>query len=59
MSVIRDAVDTWKRRLAELEEQIAPLADEAEQLRALAGRAPRGAPWEDQRLLGLIAQHGR
>src|SRR5690349_17572806 len=33
MSVIRDAVDTWKRRLSELEEQIAPLADEAEQLR--------------------------
>src|SRR3954452_19814395 len=33
MSVIRDAVDTWKRRLSELEEQIAPLADEAERLR--------------------------
>jgi DNA invertase Pin-like site-specific DNA recombinase len=33
MSVIRDAVETWKRRVADLEEQIAPLADEAEQLR--------------------------
>ena len=54
MSVIRDAVDTWKRRLSELEEQIAPLADEAEQLRtaiarleaiepAGAGRRPRAA----------------
>jgi CRP-like cAMP-binding protein len=38
MSVIRDAVDTWKRRLAELEEQIAPLADEAEQLRTAITR---------------------
>ena len=34
MSVIRDAVDTLKHRVADLEEQIAPLADEAEQLRA-------------------------
>jgi CRP-like cAMP-binding protein len=34
MSVIRDAVETWKRRVADLEEQIAPLADEAEQLRS-------------------------
>ena len=33
MSVIRDAVETWKRRVADLEEQIAPLADEAQQLR--------------------------
>ena len=33
MSVIRDAVDSWKSRLAELEKEIAPLADEAEQLR--------------------------
>jgi predicted Rossmann fold nucleotide-binding protein DprA/Smf involved in DNA uptake len=45
MSVIRDAVDTWKRRLSELEEQIAPLADEAEQLEAIeprsSGRRPR------------------
>jgi DNA invertase Pin-like site-specific DNA recombinase len=38
MSVIRDAVDSWKRRLAELEEQIAPLADEAEQLRTAIAR---------------------
>ena len=38
MSVIRDAVDTWKRRLAELEKQIAPLADEAEQLRTAIAR---------------------
>lgn len=38
MSVIRDAVDSWKRRLAELEEQIAPLADEAEQLRTAITR---------------------
>ena len=38
MSVIRDAVDAWKRRLAELEEQIAPLADEAEQLRTAITR---------------------
>jgi DNA invertase Pin-like site-specific DNA recombinase len=38
MSVIRDAVDTWKRRLGELEEQIAPLADEAEQLRTAIAR---------------------
>jgi DNA-binding transcriptional ArsR family regulator len=30
MSVIRDAVDTWKRRLSELEEQIAPLAEAIE-----------------------------
>ena len=37
MSVIRDAVDAWKRRLSELEEQIAPLADEAEQLPAPPG----------------------
>jgi predicted Rossmann fold nucleotide-binding protein DprA/Smf involved in DNA uptake len=34
MSVIRDAVETWKRRVADLEQQIAPLADEAEQLRS-------------------------
>jgi CRP-like cAMP-binding protein len=38
MSVIRDAVETWKRRLSELEEQIAPLADEAEQLRTAITR---------------------
>jgi hypothetical protein len=38
MSVIRDAVDAWKRRLAELEAQIAPLADEAEQLRTAIAR---------------------
>jgi DNA invertase Pin-like site-specific DNA recombinase len=38
MSVIRDAVDTWKGRLGELEEQIAPLADEAEQLRTAIAR---------------------
>jgi hypothetical protein len=38
MSVIRDAVDAWKRRLSELEEQIAPLADEAEQLRTAITR---------------------
>src|SRR3954468_20412097 len=47
MSVIRDAVDTWKRRLSELEEQIAPLADEAEQLRTAITRLeaiePRGS----------------
>jgi DNA invertase Pin-like site-specific DNA recombinase len=54
MSVIRDAVEAWKRRLAELDAQIAPLADEAEQLRtaiarldaiepAKAGRRTRGA----------------
>ena len=53
MSVIRDAVEAWKRRLAELDAQIAPLADEAEQLRtaiarldaiepAKAGRRTRG-----------------
>jgi DNA invertase Pin-like site-specific DNA recombinase len=53
MSVIRDAVEAWKSRLAELEAQIAPLADEAEQLRtaiarldaiepARAGRRTRG-----------------
>jgi hypothetical protein len=34
MSVIRDAVETWKRRVADLEKQIAPLADEAQQLRS-------------------------
>ena len=55
MSVIRDAVEAWKSRLAELEAQIAPLADEAEQLRtaiarldaiepAKAGRRTRAAP---------------
>jgi DNA invertase Pin-like site-specific DNA recombinase len=38
MSVIRDAVDTWKRRVADLEAQIAPLADEAEQLRTAIAR---------------------
>jgi CRP-like cAMP-binding protein len=38
MSVIRDAVDAWKRRLSELEAQIAPLADEAEQLRTAITR---------------------
>jgi DNA invertase Pin-like site-specific DNA recombinase len=38
MSVIRDAVETWKRRLEELEAQIAPLADEAEQLRTAIAR---------------------
>jgi hypothetical protein len=38
MSVIRDAVDSWKRRLEELEAQIAPLADEAEQLRTAIAR---------------------
>jgi hypothetical protein len=38
MSVIRDAVDAWKRRLSELDEQIAPLADEAEQLRTAITR---------------------
>jgi DNA invertase Pin-like site-specific DNA recombinase len=38
MSVIRDAVDAWKLRLSELEEQIAPLADEAEQLRTAITR---------------------
>jgi len=38
MSVIRDAVDAWKRRLSELEEQIAPLAEEAEQLRTAITR---------------------
>jgi DNA invertase Pin-like site-specific DNA recombinase len=34
MTVITDAVETWKARLSELEQQIAPLADEADQLRA-------------------------
>ena len=38
MSVIRDAVDSWKSRLAELEKEIAPLADEAEQLRTAIAR---------------------
>jgi DNA invertase Pin-like site-specific DNA recombinase len=38
MSVISDAVDAWKRRLAELDAQIAPLADEAEQLRTAIAR---------------------
>jgi hypothetical protein len=38
MSVIRDAVESWKRRLEELEAQIAPLADEAEQLRTAIAR---------------------
>jgi CRP-like cAMP-binding protein len=38
MTVITDAVDTWKRRLADLEKQIAPLADEAEQLRTAIAR---------------------
>jgi DNA invertase Pin-like site-specific DNA recombinase len=38
MSVIRDAIETWKGRLAELEAQIAPLADEAEQLRTAIAR---------------------
>ena len=52
MSVIRDAVETWKRRLADLEKQIAPLADEAQQLRSAIdkleaiepGRGARRAP---------------
>ena len=47
MSVIRDAIETWKVRLAELEAQIAPLADEAEQLRTAITRLeaiePRGS----------------
>jgi DNA invertase Pin-like site-specific DNA recombinase len=38
MSVIQDAVAAWKVRLAELDEQIAPLADEAEQLRTVIAR---------------------
>jgi DNA invertase Pin-like site-specific DNA recombinase len=38
MSVIRDAVETWKRRVEDLEAQIAPLADEAEQLRTAIAR---------------------
>jgi DNA invertase Pin-like site-specific DNA recombinase len=38
MSVIKDAVEAWKVRLAELDEQIAPLADEAEQLRTAIAR---------------------
>jgi predicted Rossmann fold nucleotide-binding protein DprA/Smf involved in DNA uptake len=33
MSVIRDTVETLKGRVADLEQQIGPLADEAEQLR--------------------------
>src|SRR6185295_17527262 len=48
MSVIKDAVAAWKVRLAELDEQIAPLADEAEQLRAAIARLetiePGGSP---------------
>jgi CRP-like cAMP-binding protein len=38
MTIITDAVDTWKRRLGDLEKQIAPLADEAEQLRTAIAR---------------------
>jgi DNA-binding transcriptional ArsR family regulator len=38
MTVITDAVDTWKARLADLDKQIAPLADEAEQLRTAIAR---------------------
>src|SRR5690349_1946355 len=38
MSVIAEAVHTWKARLAELDAQIAPLADEAEQLRTAIAR---------------------
>jgi DNA invertase Pin-like site-specific DNA recombinase len=38
MSVIKDAVEAWKVRLADLDEQIAPLADEAEQLRTAIAR---------------------
>jgi predicted Rossmann fold nucleotide-binding protein DprA/Smf involved in DNA uptake len=38
MTIITDAVDTWKARVADLEKQIAPLADEAEQLRTAIAR---------------------
>jgi DNA-binding transcriptional ArsR family regulator len=38
MSVIRDAVDAWQGRLAELEQKLAPLVDEAEQLRTAIAR---------------------
>ena len=38
MSVITDAVDAWKGRLSELEQQLAPLVDEAEQLRTAIAR---------------------
>jgi predicted Rossmann fold nucleotide-binding protein DprA/Smf involved in DNA uptake len=38
MSVITDAVGAWKGRLSELEQQLAPLVDEAEQLRTAIAR---------------------
>ncbi len=38
MTIITDAVDTWKRRLGDLEKQIAPLTEEAEQLRTAITR---------------------
>jgi hypothetical protein len=51
MSVITDAVNDWKSRLAGLEQQLAPLVDEAEQLRTAIARleaiepgAGRGRP---------------
>jgi DNA-binding transcriptional ArsR family regulator len=44
MSVITDAVDAWKGRLAELEQQLAPLVDEAEQLRTAIARLEASEP---------------
>ena len=38
MSVITDAVGAWKGRLSELEQQLAPLVNEAEQLRTAIAR---------------------
>ena len=54
MSVIRDAVDSWKSRLTELEKEIAPLADEAEQLRTAIARLEAIEPAGR----GARAQHG-
>ena len=49
MSVIRDAVETWKRRVADLEAQIAPLADEAQQLRSAIAKLDAIEPAQRQR----------
>jgi DNA-binding transcriptional ArsR family regulator len=49
MSVIRDAVETWERRVADLEAQIAPLADEAQQLRSAIAKLDAIEPAQRRR----------
>ncbi len=50
MSLIEESLATWKARLSELEERIAPLASEAQELRDAiaklegAGKAPKSRP---------------